>query len=180
MDYHHVLVSGKEEQIRSGALFEDVAIDILKEGNYLRFRAHGNSMAPLIRNDDIVIVQPKASDKLRLGSIVFYRRGMGRYIVHRLINRTRDNGSLILKTKGDNLKCTDTPVFAEQILGEVVRIEARGKELCLDTILGRVINFLMIYSNIYSIYTKNIMRRVIVKAWWLASAKSLSYMRTVG
>ena len=38
--------------------FAELALQILDDGNSLKFRAHGESMNPFIRNGDILEVQP--------------------------------------------------------------------------------------------------------------------------
>ena len=58
-----VLTSGSVGQMRHSSLFKDLAADILGQGSYLRFRAHGNSMAPFIRNGDTILVEPKRRAK---------------------------------------------------------------------------------------------------------------------
>jgi signal peptidase I len=173
ISYHYivnVMNVNHTEEVKSNSLFDDLVIDILGQGGCLKFYAHGNSMIPLIRNGDIILVDPKKND-FRTGNIIFYRRSAGRYIAHRLMHVNRNNGSLELETKGDGVQEFDRPVPLEQVMGRVVIIESRGRELRADGRLGRVINRLLAYSSRMSCRTGNLMQRVLVKLWCLLSKK---------
>lgn len=159
--------SGKIEPIRYTSLFDGLASDILGRGSYLQFRAYGNSMAPFIRNGDIVLVEPKKANELRIGDIVFYRRTGGRHIAHRLIGKSRRGGSLALKTRGDNLRDLDASILPEQVLGRVIRIESQGRYLCIGGTAGCVLNRILLYASFGSGYIQDVLRRGLTKLWWL-------------
>ena len=166
------LASGNVEQIKHGSLFDSLAVDILGRGSYLRFRAHGNSMAPFIRNSDIVLVEPKKASELRIGEIVFYRRADGRHVAHRLAGKTRKDNSLVLTTRGDNLKHLDASVFPEQVLGRVVRIEGRNGHLWVGGRVGSILNRVLLYAGLGGCYTQYIVRRGLTRLWWLLGRRS--------
>jgi signal peptidase I len=166
-----VLTSGSVGPIKSNALFDGLAADILGQGSYLRFRAHGNSMAPFIRNGDMVLVEPKKASELRIGDIVFYRRPSGRHVAHRLISKSGNDGSLVLTTRGDNLKHLDASVFQEQVLGRVIRIEAQGRYLWVGGRVGWLLNRLLLYASFGGSYTQDILRRGLTKLWWLVGRR---------
>lgn len=163
--------SGSVGPIKCNSLFNGLVADILGQGSYLRFRAHGNSMAPFIRNGDIVLVEPKKASELRIGDIVFYRRAGGRHVAHRLIHRNGNDGSLVLTTRGDNLRHLDVPVFPEQVLGRVIRIEGQGRYLWVGGRAGWALNRLLLYTSSGSGYTQDMLRRGLTKLWWLVGRR---------
>jgi len=162
-----IFTSGSVGPLKCNSLFDDLAADILGQGSYLRFRAHGNSMAPFIRNGDIILVEPKKASELHIGDIVFYRRAGGRHVAHRLIGKSGNDGSLVLKTRGDNLRYLDGSVFPEQVLGRVIRIEGQGRYLWVGGSVGSVLNRLLLYASFGGSYTQDILRRGLTKLWWL-------------
>ena len=166
-----VLTSGNVEQIKHGSLFDSLAADILGRGSYLRFRAHGNSMAPFIRNSDVVLVEPRKASELRIGDIVFYRRTGGRHVAHRLVGKSGNGDSLVLTTRGDNLKQLDASVFPEQVLGRVVRIEGRNGNLWVGGRIGSTLNRLLLYASFGGSYTRDIVRRGLTRLWWLVGRR---------
>lgn len=166
-----VLTSGSVGQMKHSSLFDDLAADILGQGSYLRFRAHGNSMAPFIRNGDTILVEPKKASEMCIGDIVFYRRAGGRHVAHRLIGKSGNDGSLVLTTRGDNLRHLDASVFPEQVLGRVVRIESQGGYLWVGGRVGSTLNRLLLYSGFGGSYTQDILRRGLTKLWWLVGGR---------
>ena len=171
LNHAPTLTSGSVGQIKHNSLFGGLAADILGQGSYLRFRAHGNSMAPFIRNGDIVLVEPKKASELHIGDIVFYRRAGGRHVAHRLIGKSGNDGSLVLITRGDNMRHLDASVFPEQVLGKVIRIEGQGRYLCIGGRVGWVLNRLLLYASFGGSYTRDVLRRGLTKLWWLVGRK---------
>ena len=171
LNHAPTFTSGSVGPMKSNSLFDTLAADILGQGSYLRFRAHGNSMAPFIRNGDIVLVEPKQANELRIGEIVFYRRSGGRYVTHRLIGKSKNDGSLVLTTRGDNMRHLDASVFPEQVLGRVIRIEGQGRYLWIGGIAGSVLNRFLLYASSGGSYTQGVLRRGLTKLWWLAGRK---------
>jgi signal peptidase I len=112
----------------SSAVFDDMTQEILGRGNQLRFKAHGNSMFPFVRNGDCIIVKPETAGSVKVGDIILFRYPGGTYIVHRVIKK---NGQTSLLTRGDNMPGYDLPVPNECVLGKVTQIEGRGKLLKL-------------------------------------------------
>lgn len=171
LNHAPTFTSGSVGPMKCNSLFDDLATDILGQGSYLRFRAHGNSMAPFIRNGDIILVEPKKASELRIGDIVFYRRAGGRHVAHRLIGKGGNDGSLVLTTRGDNLRHLDGSVFPEQVLGRVVRIEGQGRYLRVGGKVGLTLNRLLLYASFGGSYTQDILRRGLTKLWWLVGRR---------
>ncbi|MBI2859302.1 MAG: signal peptidase I [Chloroflexi bacterium] len=154
--------------------FDALTQAILRRGSCLRFRAHGNSMSPFIRNGDVILIEPAKPGELRVGDIVFYRRAGGRHVVHRLVGLCGSNGSLVLTTKGDNMRFPDAPVSPEEVLGKVIRIEEQDRALEISGTSGRVLNRLLVHTNSNGGRIRNLLRRGLTRLWWLVGARCQS------
>ncbi len=101
-------------------LFGTLGHALLSGGLGLRFRARGTSMAPTIRDGEILHIKPVAVEKLSKGDIVLFANGPS-FRAHRLIalNRNRD----VFVTRGDAATERDIPLRAEQIMGKVTAKE---------------------------------------------------------
>jgi hypothetical protein len=108
----------------SGAALLALARDVLGQGAGLRFRAHGGSMRPFVRDGDTLTVAPMASlpDDPRTGDVFAFERA-GRVVAHRVI-RAGEAGFLF---KGDCLAQPDGWFPRAALLGRVVRVERAGR-----------------------------------------------------
>ncbi len=102
---------------------------VLGRGAAFRFKARGFSMAPFIRNGDVIMVVPITRRRAGLGSIVaFTRPQTGQLVVHRITSVARDAVYII----GDNnADCPDGWVPIDHLLGSVTRIERDGQRVWL-------------------------------------------------
>ena len=112
-------------------MLESLVIDSLKNGRSVRFRAPGCSMAPLIRSNDTLIVEPVAPAAVFTGDIVLYRSGAG-LTAHRVVGTPspagkEGDGCFLLK--GDAGFRPDPPVAASAVLGRVVAVERGGRRI---------------------------------------------------
>ena len=106
----------------------------------MRFRAHGGSMYPFVRDGDVVEVKPVQAWAVGLGDVVLCGYGDDRLVVHRVIDVSKDNGRVALVIKGDSARQADKPVCLDQVLGQVIAIERGGRKLPLDGGLRRLAN----------------------------------------
>ncbi len=122
--------------------FLDLATEILGRGDRLRFRVHGCSMTPFIRDGDLVEVEPVSAEDVALGDVLFLRDERGTLMVHRAIGRLHSAEGVRILPKGDALARPDSPVDAGQVLGRVVALESRSRRVDLRTgrrrLLGRM------------------------------------------
>jgi hypothetical protein len=111
-----------------GTDFEELAVHVLEGGYDLRFRARGSSMFPLLRDGDILDVQPIGeTSSIRSGEIVLYR-SLGRgIVVHRVVGILREGEEGILLVKGDAAHTPEPQVPASNVLGRVVSTERQGR-----------------------------------------------------
>jgi signal peptidase len=110
-----------------GTDFEELAVNILEAGHELRFRARGSSMHPLVRDGDILDVQPISGTAPGAGEVILYRsRGHG-IVVHRVVGMLTQEEEDFLLVKGDAARAPDPQVPASRVLGRVVSIERHGR-----------------------------------------------------
>ena len=112
----------------TGRTAADLAVYSLQQGEQLRLRVNGESMAPLIHPGDTVIIVYCQPDELRCGDLVLIRREND-LVTHRLIGRT-DQGWI---TKGDGSPWADPLVKEDCLLGKAVAIESRGRRISFET-----------------------------------------------
>lgn len=82
---------------RDSRLFVELCCALLRRGNSVRFRVHGQSMRPNILDGDDVLVVPAAAAELRRGDVVLARNADG-LRVHRLSSLDSASGNLLLRS----------------------------------------------------------------------------------
>jgi signal peptidase I len=129
------------------ATFLDITAQLLSGGYRVRFRAHGASMRPAIRDGDIVVVQMVDPTAVKPGDILLYREGE-RPLAHRVVRIHQDNSAgVVFVLRGDAQAECDAPVKPEQVLGRVLLAERNGRRGILSYLwswcgLGRRHHFL--------------------------------------
>jgi len=97
-----------------------VIVDLLARGHAVQFRARGGSMHPVIREDDVLHVEP--SLPFAPGDVVLILADRG-LTAHRVVRR---DGDTVL-TRGDNAPAPDPEVDVSRVLGVVTHVERGGK-----------------------------------------------------
>lgn len=99
---------------------------MVARGAPLRMVARGHSMAPFVRDGDVLTIAPLHGQDPEVGEVVaFTVSGTDRLAIHRVLDRT-NTGWLM---RGDNSGQTDGSVTADELLGRVVRVERSGHEV---------------------------------------------------
>jgi len=115
-----------EGPLARAALFvmtaETIITAVLSDGSLARFEAGGDSMFPVIRSGDRLLVEPSGIGDLRTGDVVLAKLDRG-LTAHRVV---RLQGQTII-TRGDNCPADDPPFSAVQLLGRVRSIERDGR-----------------------------------------------------
>ena len=94
----------------------------------MRFSAKGFSMAPFIRDGDVITVSPFREKFPGIGIVVaFIHPQFGKLMVHRIVAK-KEKCFLI---RGDNSADSDGLIPREHILGYVTNVERRGKNVIL-------------------------------------------------
>jgi len=99
---------------------------VLESGSLFRFRAHGTSMAPFLRDGDNLTIAPIANRVPQVGDIlaISYPTGKGPgLVVHRVVERK--GAGLVLQ--GDGNGSAPELVLPENILGRVVQVRRNGR-----------------------------------------------------
>lgn len=87
-----------------------------------RLRVAGTSMLPAIRPRDVLVIETRPLEQIRVSDIVLFRLA-GRLFVHRVVGRSADeSGAPTLVTRGDTHRHDDLPIAASQLLGQVVTV----------------------------------------------------------
>lgn len=120
------VVKADELPLSGHALLELMRAVLIKDLPF-RFCARGWSMAPFIRDGDVITVAPLQHSLPRVGEVVaFVRPGVEKLIVHRLIAR---RGAVVF-IQGDNgLEIPEEIIPQENLLGTVTRIERNGHNI---------------------------------------------------
>lgn len=118
----------------------------------VRMEVQGNSMAPVLRPKDAVVVENKPGERFRRGDILLVARNDD-YVTHRLID-IKPEGYIL---KGDNMFAPDKPVLEEQIIGKVIQVYRRNRRYDLTIFWRRMIAGMigwlsMIQGRVYSHY----------------------------
>jgi hypothetical protein len=111
--------------LRAAALNLHDAVVKMRGEEWLRFQ--GRSMAPTLREGDLLRVRHVAADELAFGDIVVFK-GADASVVHRLLGAPRLRTPLL--TKGDNAWGIDRPFALDRLVGKVCTV--RRGELRID------------------------------------------------
>jgi hypothetical protein len=98
-------------------------------------------MAPTIREGERITCRPVTPGQVRRGDILLYRLPRG-VIAHRVVDIQAGESSLTFRLRGDACDSEDHPVDATQVLGVVVSVERRGREVPLRGALPRALQAL--------------------------------------
>lgn len=106
----------------------DDVIEILREkidgGGTVTFTPNGTSMLPMLRDGKDVVVLKKPAGRLHLFDVPLYRRDNGRYVLHRVIDFSRD-GSYVMC--GDNQFALEKGIRDDQIIAVMIAFYRKGK-----------------------------------------------------
>lgn len=97
--------------------------ELIEEGHQVSLLISGSSMSPFLIHHRDTIYFKKPDRELKVGDMVFYRRGNGKYIMHRIC-RIRPEGFYMI---GDAQWEIEGPLQREQIFGLITAVERKGK-----------------------------------------------------
>ncbi|MFC1893831.1 S24/S26 family peptidase [Chloroflexota bacterium] len=101
-----------------------------------------DSMAPLIRSGDQVLVSQVLAEQIHFGDIVVFRRN-GDLIVHRVFKKWRNAEGIFFGEKGDSAQVQGL-LAAGKVIGRVTTVKGRGnKTLSLSPPLSRLANLVL-------------------------------------
>ncbi|MBN1893034.1 S24/S26 family peptidase [bacterium] len=99
---------------------------LTERGKKLRTQVRGFSMAPFIRDGDIITVSAINGGALKVGDVVaFTQPDSGRLAVHRIVARKGPDWFV----RGDNSLAEDGIITNEQLVGCVTTVERDGRRI---------------------------------------------------
>ena len=117
-------VDGAKESVRC-----HLAAESLRATGALRLRAIGSSMLPAVWPGEILYIESRKIDHVRIGEIAAFKC-YGKMVIHRVIEiRNSEARGLTLIARGDSLRRNDPPIGQAELLGVVVGLERRGRVL---------------------------------------------------
>ncbi|MDW7759908.1 MAG: S24/S26 family peptidase [Acidobacteriota bacterium] len=128
-DKPRVFVVYGDELSLSGQALLKLMRDVLAKGLPFRFRARGLSMAPFVRDGDVITISPTRRSLPGVGRVVaFVSTETGKLVVHRVVAR---RGTAVF-IRGDCVpEHADGIIPPENLLGQVTRIERNGRKIRL-------------------------------------------------
>ena len=99
----------------------EVIVDLLQRGHAVEFRVRGDSMHPVIREEDVVHVEPVRV--VGVGDVVLVQAERG-LTAHRVVS-VRDD---LVVTRGDNAPEDDDPLPKARVLGRVEWVMRKGRK----------------------------------------------------
>jgi signal peptidase I len=106
----------------------------------------GYSMWPFIRAGEKVFVKKSGIEELSRGDIILYRKD-GELRLHRLVNKTEDEGEYTLYSRGDNSNSPPERVGKEMYIGKAVAVLRNGKLIDFSCGYQALINRCIIMLN---------------------------------
>ena len=101
----------------------ELIVDLLAQGHAVQFRARGDSMHPVIRENDLLHVEPVDRATIARGDVVLALADRG-LTAHRVVKR---KGATIIM-RGDNAPANDDPIDESQVLGRVAYVLRNGRQ----------------------------------------------------
>ena len=96
--------------------------DVIAEQGRLVYTNEGDSMFPIIRARDLLIIEA-VREPLKIGDVPLYKRDSGQYVLHRIVAVKKGKYAM----KGDNRTFVEKGVTERQIIGVLTGIVRDGK-----------------------------------------------------
>lgn len=97
--------------------------ELVEAGNTVPFLITGNSMSPFMIHERDTILLKKPEFPLKKGTMAFYRRKTGQYVMHRIC-KVKDGKYYFV---GDAQTAVEGPLEAEQIFAVVCGVKRKGR-----------------------------------------------------
>ena len=116
----------------TSSVFAELSAEILRGGKELRFQARGTSMSPLVRDGDVLLVQPADPNAVRVGDVVLCHIEEGRVVVHRVIREQVSQEGHWFTVQGDAAAQPDGLLPGGQVYGRVTAIKRGAGNIDLE------------------------------------------------
>ncbi len=111
---------------------------LVQENGSIEIPAKGNSMFPLIQEDDLCQFVECQPSLLKKGDIVLFYSLSGQLVGHRFCGTKCKNKALYYTFKGDTNLGADDPVLDSAIVGKLVYIKKKKFTLHMDHFSSRL------------------------------------------
>lgn len=115
-----LLAEGKE-LVFPKTFLKDLIVEVNSHSALLKVRVKGSSMAPFLKDSDVVTLLPFPCP-IRYGDIVALLLRQDNFVIHRVVAIGKNSFGI----KGDNTAQADGSVAKSDILAKVISIERRG------------------------------------------------------
>jgi len=123
-----LLLKKEGELSLSGPALKELMQAVLRKNVPFRFRARGFSMAPFIKDGDVLTVSPVPDPPPGLGDVAAFLHPIsGRLAVHRIVARKKSG----YRMKGDGMDAADGLVPRANIIGIIRKVERNGHRVLL-------------------------------------------------
>jgi signal peptidase I len=112
--------------MRDSAIFTGVVEEALAKGTTVRFRAQGTSMSPTIRDGEAISIAAVSPDEVVRGDVLLCRHDK-RVLAHRVVGVTTHGAGRVFELRGDAKAGSDTPVGADDVVGQVIAVQRNGR-----------------------------------------------------
>jgi hypothetical protein len=140
--------------------FAQLSSEILEMGNALRFIAHGSSMAPFIRDGDVLTVEPADPTMLRVGQIVFYRSSGETMVAHRVVRIKAKGETVLLTIRGDASPGSEDVIPSDMVLGHIVNINRMGEKVRINDGMWRRLGLAWIILHPLPLIAYRVLRKI--------------------
>lgn len=119
----------------SGLDLTELLSSFLDEKTDCSIRVHGGSMAPFVRDGDIVKISPVSGETVRWGDIVVIVSSRGASpLVHRVVGLRMKDSARELLIKGDRCVYNDGWISIDNMLGRVCEVNRNGRQVTLGMV----------------------------------------------
>lgn len=106
----------------------NLVTELLRTAGNVQLAAFGYSMLPTLWPGDLLNVQARTFVQVDAEEVVLYARD-DRFFIHRVLQKTDMEAERFLITRGDALPGPDAPVQPHEILGSVITVRRKGRDV---------------------------------------------------
>jgi hypothetical protein len=119
-----------------------IATLLLQQGEAVQISLTGHCMKPLLRENDLITIQPFHAEQLRCGDVAIYLIN-GKLKAHRFLKRIIIDEHHYLITKSDRRFRCDNPVPYKDLLGKIIQVKKGTKLVDYKSRQWEIINYLL-------------------------------------
>jgi hypothetical protein len=133
------LSSNLQEVSCSSDQLSELSSEILQAGLSRGLVGKGESMRPMVREGDLLEIQPADPSSIHRGEIVLCLLKDGHVVIHRVVRIDRRAAGLRFLIQGDQVLEPDGWIGAYSVLGRLVELERDGKRISMQSEHSRLL-----------------------------------------